>query len=430
MESIKIENIHTSLKLRIPTNREIDELSKSMIRYDLLSPILVRPHASIPSHYELVFGYRRLLAAKQLNWQEIPARIINVNDEEALILSLVENIERSDFTDYEKAKIFKKLHDEFGKTYEQIATCIDKSPQYVQQHIAMLNLFDKEKIVQDEQAYYIMQNLKEHNARILLRLRDPEERFKLAKIVVAEGLSVSQTDKLVGRPRYNIDYSKRDLEQKRIIDLTLALSESTPIPSVARFEGFSKKVIANMPKDSYKEYEIVIFSNIGTHLEIPYYMADRKETIDMVPLDKLVGRGAAISVKRGGGEEIESSDLRTARHFRDTKIVLIDTGWDSKYGTEQYKYHPYLSEATADFIISQNIELLGIDTLSVELPAALRPQSYSYPALNKLLKNNVMIVESLTNVRLLVGRKFRIFVMPLKIFGVGSSPARVVAELL
>jgi len=96
---------------------EIRSLAESMAKVGLLNPVKVREAAP---GFELVHGHRRVRAARLLEWSGIQATIATLSDEELLLVSLIENLEREDLSDYEKALAFKRMHDEFGKTEEQV----------------------------------------------------------------------------------------------------------------------------------------------------------------------------------------------------------------------------------------------------------------------------------------------------------------------
>jgi len=185
---------------RVDQNVEVDKLAESMRRHGQLADVLVRVHPSCSDKFQLIYGHRRVAAAKLLGWEKIRARVVTASEEEMLIMALIENLERKDFTSYEKARIFYRLNREFKRSYDDIARIIGRSKAYVAQHIAMLELFTEEQM-KDPEVMRILQSLTERQARILLRLKDPEERLAIAKMVVNENLCVKETEKLVGRPR-------------------------------------------------------------------------------------------------------------------------------------------------------------------------------------------------------------------------------------
>jgi len=185
---------------RMDQNVDVDELAESMRRHGQLADVLVRVHPLCSDKFQLIYGHRRVAAAKLLGWEKIRARVVTASEEEMLIMALIENLERKDFTAYEKARIFYRLNREFKRSYDEIARIIGRSKAYVAQHIAMLDLFTEEQM-KDPEVIRLLQSLTERQARILLRLKDPEERLAMARIIINENLCVKETEKLVGRPR-------------------------------------------------------------------------------------------------------------------------------------------------------------------------------------------------------------------------------------
>lgn len=202
IQKIRLSDIEPTLGIgRMVEDGETTDLLDSMQSVGQLTPIKVRPHPTRVGKYQLVYGHRRYLAALRLGWETIRAEVEDLDDEAMLQHAIVENIQRKDLTDYEKALLFERLHIEFNRTYDEIARIIGKSKQYVANHIAMLRLFDRRKLEQDKELKNLLNKLTEHHCRILARLPTEEERVKLAKLIVHENLCVRETDKLVGRIR-------------------------------------------------------------------------------------------------------------------------------------------------------------------------------------------------------------------------------------
>ncbi|MEM3073113.1 MAG: ParB/RepB/Spo0J family partition protein [Nitrososphaerales archaeon] len=201
---------------RLDQNVGVDKLAESMSRHGQLADVLVRVHPASKDRFQLIYGHRRVAAARLLGWQNVRAKVVKASEEEMLIMALIENIERKDFTAYEKARIFLRLNKEFKRSYEEIARLIGRSKAYVAQHIAMLELFTKEQM-KDPEVINLLQSLTERQARILLRIKDPNERLATAKIVVNENLCVKEVEKLVGRPRENANITK-DRHKKKTME--------------------------------------------------------------------------------------------------------------------------------------------------------------------------------------------------------------------
>lgn len=130
-----------------PTNprRRFDEaalaeLADSIRTAGVVSPILVRPHPTVRERYELVFGARRLRAARLAGLSAVPAMVRELDDLEVLELQVVENLQRADVTALEEAAGYQQLRDRHGMTVDQIAAKIGKSRRYVYGRLSLAKL--------------------------------------------------------------------------------------------------------------------------------------------------------------------------------------------------------------------------------------------------------------------------------------------------
>jgi ParB/RepB/Spo0J family partition protein len=115
---------------------DVVDLMKSISEEGILEPLLVRP---VDGRYELIVGSRRFEAAKRLGMKEVPAIVRTMGDEDALIISLVENIQRRDVEpeeEYDALMKLKKLNPALYSTTDQLAEAIGKSRQYVEDRVA------------------------------------------------------------------------------------------------------------------------------------------------------------------------------------------------------------------------------------------------------------------------------------------------------
>lgn len=108
---------------------------------------------------------------------------------------------------------------------------------------------------------------------------------------------------------------------------------------------------------------------------------------------------------------------------------MIHTGWDEKYGTDEYNSHPYLAEDAALWLAEKRVKLVGIDTPTPEVPRSVRGASFDYPIHRTLLGKGVLILENIANLCALSGKRLTIGVFPVKLEGGDGAPARVVAHL-
>ena len=167
---------------------KLDELKASIKEKGVLQPILVRKHGN---DYEVVAGERRLRAAKAIGLEQVPVIIKNVTDREALVLALVENIQREELNAIEEAQGFKRLMEEFQFTQEAVAEAIGKD------RTTVTNLLRLLRLPQEIQQQVAEAKLSMGHARALLSLEDAPIQKKMARVIIDRGLSVRQVEDLV-----------------------------------------------------------------------------------------------------------------------------------------------------------------------------------------------------------------------------------------
>ena len=166
---------------------QLSELSDSIKQNGVLQPILVRKKGD---KYEIVAGERRYQASKLAGLKEIPAIVREIDDAKVFQLALIENLQRSDLTPIEEARGYRQLLDTKGLTQEGLAKILSKSRSAIAN---TLRLMDLPQEVQDmmEQG-----QITAGHARAILAVPTEEGRIKLAQKVVAENLTVRQTENL------------------------------------------------------------------------------------------------------------------------------------------------------------------------------------------------------------------------------------------
>ncbi len=176
---------------------DLGELQESLKASGLLQPITVRRRAG-KDGFELIAGERRLRAAAQLGWREIPAIIKEIDDKTILTLALIENLQRTDLNPIEEGEGYHKLSHEFGLTQQQIAETVGKDRTTVANMVRLLQLpAPVRRLLQEGQ-------LTMGHAKVLLGLEDPEQIAGLAREIVKEGLTVREVEqrlRVVGTPR-------------------------------------------------------------------------------------------------------------------------------------------------------------------------------------------------------------------------------------
>lgn len=161
------------------------ELLESVKSKGILQPLLVRTKGK--DSYEIIAGERRWRAAQAAGLHQVPVVIRELSDEEALEVAIIENIQRHDLNPIEEALGYKRLMDEFSHTQSALGKAVGKSRSHVANMLRLLVLSE------NVQKYMRDGFISMGHARALITADNPEE---LAKIVVRDGLSVRQTEKL------------------------------------------------------------------------------------------------------------------------------------------------------------------------------------------------------------------------------------------
>ena len=119
---------------------KLDELASSIKKNGIIQPIAVRPSKNKDNTYDIIAGERRWLAAQKAGLHEVPIVILDLNDNEALEVAIVENIQREDLNIIEEAKGFERLHKEFGYDQDKIAKMMSKSRSHISNTLRLLTL--------------------------------------------------------------------------------------------------------------------------------------------------------------------------------------------------------------------------------------------------------------------------------------------------
>ncbi len=148
-------------------------------------------------------------------------------------------------------------------------------------------------------------------------------------------------------------------------------------------------------------------------MDAPAHVLRGGNTVDQLPIDKFIGHGIVIDVrdlspKSEITKEVIESKLKDMgiSSCRDM-VVLFHTGYDKYIGTSKWYEHPGLGVSGAKFLIDESVKCVGIDAPSID--------HESYPAHKLLLENDIPIIENLTNLEKLLGRKFKFVALPLSI---------------
>ncbi len=166
----------------------LKELSSSIKQHGVFTPILVKK--SIQG-YDLIAGERRLRASKLAGLKDIPAIIVDFDDQEMMEIALLENIQREDLNVIEEAKAYEKLIQRLNYTQEQLAHRVGKSREHITNLLRLL------KLPEDVQEYVVNKQLSMGHVRALLGLKTEAGMRKVAKQAIDLGLSVRKVEQIV-----------------------------------------------------------------------------------------------------------------------------------------------------------------------------------------------------------------------------------------
>ncbi len=174
---------------KIFTEEELEELTNSIKEYGVLQPLLVKRGEG--KKFILIAGERRLKASKLAGLQRVPVIIKNLDEPEAALIALVENVQREDLNFLEEARAYRKLMEDFNLTQGEIARRVSKQQSTISNKIRILAL------PEELQEMLMESKLTERHARALLKLSDENDRKKVLKRVIDNNLNVKQTEKLI-----------------------------------------------------------------------------------------------------------------------------------------------------------------------------------------------------------------------------------------
>ena len=164
------------------------ELAESIKQFGVLQPLLVQKKED---YYEIIAGERRWRASKLAGIKDIPVMVKDFSDQEAVEISLIENIQRENLNSIEEAAAYKRLMEEFHLKQDTIAERVSKSRTAVTNSMRLLKLDER------VQQMLIDEMLTTGHARALLAIEDKELQYAAAVKVFDEKLSVRETEKLV-----------------------------------------------------------------------------------------------------------------------------------------------------------------------------------------------------------------------------------------
>lgn len=210
------------------------------------------------------------------------------------------------------------------------------------------------------------------------------------------------------------------------IDLSLTISESIPT-----FPGSPKPQFitwSNIYDDGYNLELLFLSSHTGTHLDAPYHFAKNGQKINEIQLDRLIGKGILIKLKKTRNSPITKSDIilfeKNNGKIPNNSSIFFYTEWQKNLKNKNYfTENPGLDSSSAKYLASKKINLVGIDSPSIDLG-----KDELFRVHKILSKNNILIVENLANMNKIRSKEFNFTILPLNLKDATGSPVRAVAS--
>jgi arylformamidase len=215
----------------------------------------------------------------------------------------------------------------------------------------------------------------------------------------------------------------------KLIDLShtvahgLITYKGLPAPIICDYlsREASKKHYA--PGVQFQIGKIEMVANTGTYLDSPFHRYEHGKDLSQLELKKLANL-PAIKITAQRNQTIDVSCFPRDGNL-EGKAILVETGWSRNWNTPQYfEGHPFLTADAAQFLADSGVALVGIDSHNIDDVLDLRRPVHSI-----LLKQEIPIVEHMTNLAALPHGDFAFFAVPVKVKGFGTFPVRAFALL-
>ena len=211
----------------------------------------------------------------------------------------------------------------------------------------------------------------------------------------------------------------------KVIDLTLTISEEIPT-----FPGSPQPNFINwetLEKDGYNLELLFLSSHTGTHIDAPYHFLKKGQKIHQIVTRRLVTEAILIKIRKVANQSITKDDIQKFEKkygkIDDGSTVIFHTGWQKNLKKESYFLkNPGLAVSAAKYLASKKINLVGIDSPSIDLG-----KDSKFSVHHILAKSGILIVENLVNLEKINSEMFHLIVAPLKLKNATGSPVRAMA---
>ncbi|NTW04701.1 MAG: cyclase family protein [Peptococcaceae bacterium] len=208
----------------------------------------------------------------------------------------------------------------------------------------------------------------------------------------------------------------------KIIDLSHPITEKMPF--YPKTQPPSIEELSHIKPDGFAEKKIFLLTHTGTHVDAPCHIIPDTDSIDMLPLENFLGKGAVLNLSRINKATIDIGDLLPYQKIiENNDFILFNTGWYHYWNYARYfEDFPSLSIETSKWLSHFPLKGIGIDTVSIDSLSV-----NFYPAHKIILEQGIIIIENLNNLDLLPEIEFIFSCVPLPIKNGDGSPVRAFA---
>jgi ParB family chromosome partitioning protein len=219
VQELRLEQLDPNpYQTRATMNEEaLKELRESIASMGVIEPIIVRPNAQAEGRYQVVAGARRVEASSQCGKNTVPAIVRQVSNQQAMVMTLVENLQREDLNHIDQARSYQRLAQEFKLTQEEVAKYTGKDRSVIANYLRLLRL--------PEQVQQMVANnvLSMGHAKVLLTISEQTPELCVRAASKAIGLTVRQTEELV----LDLTQVQPKAKKERIVDPNVREAEQT-----------------------------------------------------------------------------------------------------------------------------------------------------------------------------------------------------------
>lgn len=237
---------------------ELENLAQSIRENGILQPITVRKRED--KKYELVSGERRLRAARLVGMVKIPSIVINIDDKNSAMFSIIENLQRQSLDFFEEAEAIEKLVGEYAMSREEVAQKLGLAPSTVSNKLRILRL-------PEEMRFELARaGLTESHARALLMLEDDNQRARALSIIVDRHLNVAESERMINQMINRSNRSRNPL--RGIRDVRLFINTLNHAVDTIRRAGVEADA-ARSETEEYIEYVVRIPKSEQLRIALP-----------------------------------------------------------------------------------------------------------------------------------------------------------------